>query len=73
MRELTPTWNIVHLNPTVEMRERFLKVVKGKNKNGMLLFDYIFGYYLYRKGYDIETTIIHHRQEKFGISLLKRF
>ncbi|STD27117.1 hypothetical protein [Enterococcus mundtii] len=69
---VTPTWNLVHPNPTVEMRERFLKVVKGKNKKWNAQFDYIFGYYLYRKGYDIETTIIHHhRQEKIWYKLIE--
>lgn len=69
---VTPTWNLVHPNPTVEMRKRFLGVIKGKNQKWNAQYDYIFGYYLYRKGYTAETTIIHsHRQEKIWYKLIE--
>lgn len=69
---VTPTWNLVHPNPTLEMRKRFLGVIKGKNQKWNAQYDYIFGYYLYRKKYVAETTIIHsHRQEKNWYKLIE--
>ena len=47
---ITPKWNPEHQEPTLEMRKRFLGALKGKNKDWNQYFDYIFDYYLYRKG-----------------------
>lgn len=46
---ITPKWNMEHPESTLEMRTRFLKAVKGNNKEWNQNFDYLFDYYLYRK------------------------
>ncbi|THE16266.1 hypothetical protein E1H99_00330 [Enterococcus hirae] len=51
---ITPKWNLKHQEPTLEMRRRFLSAVKGEDKDWNQHFDYIFDYYLYRKGKLVE-------------------
>ena len=53
-KEITPKWNLKHLEPTLEMRRRFLLAVKGEDKDWNQHFDYIFDYYLYKKGKLVE-------------------
>ncbi|THE16272.1 hypothetical protein E1H99_00360 [Enterococcus hirae] len=53
-KNITPKWNLKHLEPTLEMRKRFLLALKGDNDEWNQHFDYIFDYYLYRKGKLVE-------------------
>lgn len=57
-RTKIPKWNRVHPDPTVEMRKRFLEAVKGNHQEWNDQFDYVFDYYLYRKGRLVKNSII---------------
>ncbi|THE16268.1 hypothetical protein E1H99_00340 [Enterococcus hirae] len=46
----TPKWNLVHSEPTLEMRKRFVTAMKGEDEGWNQHFDYLFDYYLCRKG-----------------------
>ncbi|THE16269.1 hypothetical protein E1H99_00345 [Enterococcus hirae] len=48
--KITPKWNLAHSEPTVEMRKRFLLAMKGEDEGWNQHFDYLFDYYLHRKG-----------------------
>lgn len=55
---VTPKWNVTHDEPTLEMRKRFLEAMKGENKSWNDHFDYLFAYYLYRKGQSATTALL---------------
>ncbi|THE16275.1 hypothetical protein E1H99_00375 [Enterococcus hirae] len=54
-KKVTLKWNFDHSDSTLEMRRRFLSAVKGENKAWNQHFDYLFDYYLYRKGVLVEN------------------
>ncbi|THE16276.1 hypothetical protein E1H99_00380 [Enterococcus hirae] len=56
--KIMPKWNLKHSEPTVEMRKRFVSALKGENKDWNQHFDYIFDYYLYRKGELIKNSYL---------------
>ncbi|OTP10964.1 hypothetical protein A5844_001098 [Enterococcus sp. 10A9_DIV0425] len=55
---ITPKWNLKYFDPTVEMRRRFVAAMKGEDKNWNQHFDYIFDYYLYRKGKLVRNSFL---------------
>ncbi|THE16278.1 hypothetical protein E1H99_00390 [Enterococcus hirae] len=57
-KTVTPKWNFDHSDSTLEMRRRFLSAVKGENEDWNQHFDYIFDYYLYRKGELVEKPLL---------------
>ncbi|THE16271.1 hypothetical protein E1H99_00355 [Enterococcus hirae] len=66
--KITPKWNLEHLESTLEMRRRFLLAIKGEDEAWNQFFDYIFDYYLYRKGklvsnYSLSTSTL--RMDKY--------
>ncbi|WP_206853793.1 hypothetical protein [Candidatus Enterococcus mangumiae] len=54
-----PKWNLFHDDSTLEMRLRFLEALKVANQEWNAQFDYIFDYYLYRKGHTTKTSLLH--------------
>lgn len=47
---ITPKWNTeVQDLASLEMKRRFVEAMKGDNQEWNLNFDYLFGYYIYRK------------------------
>ncbi|THE16273.1 hypothetical protein E1H99_00365 [Enterococcus hirae] len=56
--KITPKWNLKHSESTVEMRKRFVSAMKGENKDWNQHFDYIFDYYLYKKGELIKNSYL---------------
>lgn len=48
--QVTPKWHSKHAEPSLEMHNRFLSALKEKNPDWNRQLDYIFIYYLYKKG-----------------------
>ncbi|THE16279.1 hypothetical protein E1H99_00395 [Enterococcus hirae] len=57
-KSVTPKWNLEHQESTLEMKKRFLSAMKGENKDWNQHFDYLFDYYLYRKGKLIKNSYL---------------
>ncbi|THE16267.1 hypothetical protein E1H99_00335 [Enterococcus hirae] len=47
---VNPKWNLAHSEPTIEMRKRFVTAMQGEDEGWNQHFDYLFDYYLCRKG-----------------------